>query len=69
MGTADRAKPLAAQVALHPILVRVVGDLAEGSEVRSSVPQAPHGLRSGVVPTIEFPHAAAPNLALTIGIA
>ena len=69
MGTPDRAEPLAAQVALHTILVRVVGDLAEGSEVRSSVTQTPQRLRPGIVPTIEVPHAACPEPAPIIGIA
>jgi len=69
MGTPDRAKPLAAQVALHPVLIRVIGNLAQRSEVRSSVTQTPQRLRPGIVPTIEVPHAACPEPAPIIGIA
>ncbi len=42
MRAAQEAKPLAAQMTLHPILVRVVGQLAEAPEKRRPIPQPPH---------------------------
>lgn len=40
MGTADPSKPLAAQMALHPVLVGVVGDLTKPPVIGSAVRQA-----------------------------
>jgi len=67
MGTANGAKPLAAQVTLHTILVRVLGDLTERSEVRRPVAQAPQGPGSRVVPATGIDHRASPDPAPIIG--
>ena len=47
VGAADGAKPLAAQMALHAVLVRVMRDLAERSEVRNPIGRAPHRTPAG----------------------
>ena len=67
VGTADGAKPLAAQVTLHTVLVRVVSDLTERSEVRRPIAQAPQGPRSRVVPATGIHHLASPDPAPIIG--
>jgi len=53
MGATEQAEPLTAKVALHAILVGVVGQLAQPTEVRRSIPQPTHLTRRdrhGVLP-------------------